>query len=290
MYFEQKQKIAVWTVSGAVGTVIVLMPFLFRLYVPSQPYFIPLSQKVNNIFIFGIMIVIGFPAIVEFINFRWQRQVDKNIPRLLRDVTEAVRSGITLIKALEEASQRDYGPVSKELEHAISLFSLGVSLENALMTFAHRLKRPGALRFSTILVEAHQTGGKLVDVLNESVSIYSSLEEFRDEQYTNMKPYLMTMYLTTIIFLVMSFIILHQFLGPLSKAAVSTSTQSSGLLSGVLDFNYYTSLLFWASVFESVFAGLILGKIVDRTLFAGLRHSVILVFTAFVFFNILVII
>lgn len=289
MYFEQKHRIAVWAVSGVIGIVIMLTPLLLGLYVPGQPYMIPISQKVNNILVLGFIIAIGFPAIVEFNNYKWGRQVDKNIPRLLRDITEAVRSGMTLPKALEEASQRNYGPVSKELEHAISIFSFGASFEGSLISFARRLRRPGALRFSTTLIEAHQTGGRLIEVLNASVNLSSSLEEFKDEQYTNMRPYMMTMYLTTMIFLTMAYIILHQFLGPLSAAAGSTSMHSSGLLEGVLDINYYTSLLFWASVLESVFAGLILGKIVDRTLSAGLRHSVILAVATLVFFNISVV-
>jgi len=286
VYFEQKYRIAVWAVSGAIGAVVMLTPILLGLYVPEQPYIIPVSQRVNNIVVSGFIIALGFPAIVEFSNYRWSRQVDKNIPRLLRDITEAVRSGVTLPKALEEASQRNYGPVSKELEHAISMFSFGASFEDSLMSFARRLKRPDAMRFSTTLIEAHQTGGKLIDVLSASIDLSSRLEEFREEQYTNMKPYTMTMYMTTVIFLTMAYVMLHQFLGPLGAAATNPSTQSSGLLAGVLDINYYTSLLFWASVLESVFAGLILGKIVDRELSAGLRHSVILTIVTLVFFNI----
>ncbi len=286
MYFEQKYRIAVWVASGAMGLAVILIPILLGLYMPAQPYFIPLSQKVNNILVLGSLIALGFPAIVEFSNYNWGRQVDKNIPRLLRDITEAVRSGMTLPRALEEASQRNYGPMSKELEHAISMFVFGASFEDSLMSFARRLRRPGALRFSTTLIEAHQTGGKLIEVLNASVDLSSSLEEYKDEQYTSMKPYMMTMYMTTIIFLTMAYVILHQFLVPLSAAAGNSSMQNSGFVSGVLDINYYNSLLFWASVLESIFAGLILGKIVDRALSAGLRHSVILTVATLVFFNV----
>jgi flagellar protein FlaJ len=286
MYFNRKLKNAVWAVSGAVGLIIILVPIVTGLYVPGAPYVIPLSQRINNVLALGLLIAFAFPALVEFNNFRWGRQVDKNIPKLLRDLTETVRSGMTLPKAMEEASQRSYGPISGELEHTISMFSMGASFEDSIMSLAQRLRRPTALRFCTILVEAHQTGGKLIDVLNASVSLFSSLEENKEEQYTNMKPYMMTMYMTTLIFLVMSYVMLHQFLGPLSAATTNTSVQKSGLLTGVLDIDYYTSLLFWASLIESIFAGLILGKIVDRALPAGLRHSVILVVITLVFFNI----
>jgi len=228
-----------------------------------------------------------FPAIVEFDNYRWSRQVERNIPKLLRDIAEAVRSGVTLPRALEEASQRDYGPLSKELENAISMFILGASWEDSLMSFAHRLKRPSALRLSTILIEAHQTGGKMIEVLETSVDLFTSLNEYREEQYSNMRPYMMTIYMATIIFLVIAYVVLHQFLTPLHAASAEATVQKSGLLANVLDINYYTSILFWASIIESIFGGLIAGKIGDRTLSAGLRHSVILTVLTLVFFNIL---
>jgi len=286
MYLERKYSIAVYAVSGGVALAIVLLLVVFGFYVPQGPYFIPLSQRVNNAIALAVLIALGFPAVVEFNNFRWKRAVDRNIPRLLRDVTESVRSGLTLPRALEEASQRDYGPISGELERALSMFILGARFEDSLMLFAERLKRPTALRLCTVLVEAHQTGGKLLEVLSTSVVLFSSLEEYREEQYTSMKPYMMTVYMATLTFLVIAYILLHQFLAPLQASSAGVGAKGSGLLAGVLDINYYASLLFWASILESIFGGLVIGKIVDRNLPAGLQHSVILVVVALVFFNV----
>ena len=287
MYFKQKYRIAIWVVSGSVGLSIMLIPILLGLYTPEGPYVIPLSQKVNNTMALGLVITLAFPAIVEFNNYGWGRQVERNIPKLLRDVAEAVRSGVTLPRALEEASQRDYGPISKELERAISMFILGASWEDSIMSLAHHLRRPSALRLSTILIEAHQTGGKMIEVLDTSVNLFSSLNEYREEQYSNMRPYMMTIYMATIIFLIIAYVVLHQFLIPLSATSAEATIAESGLLAGVLDINYYASLLFWASIIESIFGGLIAGKIGDQTLSAGLRHSVILTVLTLVFFNIL---
>ena len=91
MYFEQKQRIAVYTVSSVIGLLLMLIPFLYGLYYPQMPYLVPLSQKVNNTMACGLIIAFSLPAIIEFNNCRWGRQVDRNLPRLLRDVTEAVR-------------------------------------------------------------------------------------------------------------------------------------------------------------------------------------------------------
>jgi flagellar protein FlaJ len=286
MYIERRYRVAVWAVSVPVGLSIVLVLVLFGLYVPSEPYFIPLSQRVNNAIALSIMIVFGFPAVIEFNNYNWKKQVERNVPRLLRDVTESVRSGVTLPRALEEASQRDYGPVSKELERAVSMFVLGAKFEDSLTFLAERLRRPVALKMCTVLVEAEQTGGKLLEVLSTSVDLFSSLNAYKEEQYTNMKPYMMTIYMATLTFLMIAFIMLSQFLGPLSAARKGATVAQSGLLAGVYDINYYASLLFWGSLLESIFGGLVVGKIVDRDIAAGLRHSLILIVITLVFFNI----
>lgn len=285
MYFRQKYRIAVWAVAGLVGLMVTLIPILLGLYAPREPYLVPLSQKINNTMALGLTIALTFPAVIEFNNYRWGRQVDRNIPRLLRDVAEGVRSGITLPRALEEASQRDYGPLSKELEHAISTFILGASWQDSLTFLARRLRRASALRLCTILVEAHQTGGKMIEVLDASVDLFSSLEQHKEEQFSNMRPYIMAIYMATFIFLIISSVVLHQFLTPLYETSAGFTMRESGLLIGVLDINYYSSILFWASIIESVFGGLIAGKIGERALSAGLLHSVILCIVTFIFFN-----
>jgi flagellar protein FlaJ len=286
MYFEQKQRIAVYAVSGSIGLSLMLIPVLFGLYSPQWPYLVPLSQKVNNTIACGLVIAFSIPAVVEFNNHRWGRQVDRNLPRLLRDVAEAVRSGVTLPRALEEASQRDYGPISKQLERAVSMFIMGASWEESLMSLAKWLKRPSALRLSTILIEAHQTGGRIIEVLEASVNLFSSLDEYREEQLSNMRPYIATVYMAVVIFLMISNVVLHQFLAPLYQVSAGVNVQETGLLSGILDANYYASILFWASSIESIFGGLIAGKIGEKALSAGLLHSVILLAITLVFFNV----
>jgi flagellar protein FlaJ len=286
MYFEKKQQIAIYTVSGLIGLFLMLIPVLIGLYFPQTPYLVPLSQKVNNTMACGLIIALSIPAVVEFNNYRWRRQVDRNLPRLLRDVAEAVRSGVTLPRALEEASQRDYGPISKQLERAVSMFIMGASWEESLMSLAKWLKQPSALRLSTILIEAHQTGGRIIEVLEASVKLFSSLDEYREEQLSNMRPYIATVYMAVVVFLIISSIVLHQFLAPLYQVSGGVNVQETGLLSGILDANYYASILFWASSIESIFGGLIAGKIGEKSLSAGLLHSVILLVITLIFFNV----
>jgi flagellar protein FlaJ len=260
------------------------MPILVGLYTPKDPYYIPLTQKINNVLAIGLIALLVFPGIVEFNNHRWCKEVDKNVPRLLRDVSEAVHSGLSLPKALEEASQRDYGPISKELERAISMFILGESWQDVLMVLAKRLKQPSVLRLSTIFIETHQMGGKVNEVLDTSVNLFTSINEFREEQYNNTRPHIMTVYFAMFLFFIVSRIILDQFLAPLGQVS-ETELTGSNFLVAVLDIEYYTSIFFWASNLESFFGGLIAGMMGERSLSAGLFHSVILMIITLIFFN-----
>jgi flagellar protein FlaJ len=283
VYFNKRLRTSVWVTSVAVGFLVIISPLIVGAYVPTQPYLIPITQETNNVIIFGVLIAIMFPAFVEYSNHSWVRKIESSIPRLLRDISEAVNSGVTLPKAVEQAADKGYGPLAKELERALTLFTLGTSWEDSIMSLTKHVSSPSLARFATILVEANQSGGKMSEVLDMSVELFTNIDQYRQEQQNNMKPYLYTVYAAIAIFLIISFVVLNQFLIPLAASAQNPSGLGSAIT--VLDTNYYTSILFWASVVESLFAGLIAGKIGDRCYLAGLRHSVILLILSLVFFN-----
>jgi flagellar protein FlaJ len=285
MYFEKNLRMAVWAVSATVGILVMLSPFLFGLYMPKAPYIIPLSQRVNNAITFGFIIIFAFPAFIEYSNHRWVRQIEQSIPRLLRDISEAVRSGVILPKAVEDAAKKGYGALSKELERVMTMFVLGATWEEAVTSMSKRTKSATVARFATILVEANGSGGKVSEVIDMSVELFSNLDEYKEEQLNNMKPYLYTIYASIAIFLIISFVVLSQFLVPLTSTTKVATAPKPNSIANVLDINYYASILFWASIVESFFAGFIAGKIGDRCYSAGLRHSVLLSVISVIFFN-----
>ena len=286
MYFDRRYRIAVWAVSFSVFFVLLSLLIIQRVYVPTSPYFIPIDQRLNNSIILGLIVALVFPAVVETNNIRWLRQVDENTPRLLMDVTEAVRSGMPLIQALEEASTRDYGPISQPLSKAMVKFRMTSDLESALRGLGDSLIQPVVRQMSTILLEAYQTGGRVIDVLSTSVDLFSNLAEYREERVSQTRPYIFVVYLGTLIFLVISWVILAQFLGPLHAAATDPGLEQTGILRSLLDIKYYKAILFWAAVMESVFGGLVAGKIGSGRISAGLLHTVMLLSTTVAFFNV----
>lgn len=286
MYFDRRARLLIWASSISVAVVLYILFYLLGVLRPTEVYLIPLEQRVNNSIALTLLVAILPPSIVEFNNIRWLRSVDRNIPLLLRDLAEAVRSGETLVRALEEAAKRNYGPVSRYLEKAMVRLSLTSDLEASLRWMGEKLVRPSAMRMATILIEASKSGGKIVDILEAAVSLFNQIAEYRDEREAQTRPYLLLAYMGSIVFMVISYVILLQFLAPLSTAAETPEMMGAPIIQNVLDISYYKAILFWASVMESIFGGLIAGKISGGRLTAGLIHSSILLAVTIAFFNV----
>ncbi len=285
MYFDRRHKIAVWAVSLSVFAALMTAIFLQGTLRLQSPYMIPIDQRLNNSIVMGILVIFTFPAIIETINSKWLRGVDDNTPRLLLDVTEAVRSGVPLINALEEASEREYGPINKPLNQAMAKFRLTSDLEDALEGLGESLIRPVVRRMSTILLEAYETGGRIIDVLDTSVDLFTNLAEYREERLSQMRPYVFIVYLGSAIFLAISWVILVKFLAPIHAAVMDPSISTAGIIWNLLDINYYKSVFFWAAVIESIFGGLVAGKIGTGRTSSGMVHTVMLLAMTIIFFN-----
>ena len=285
IYFERRYRIAVWAVSFFISASLILLVLLRGMQYTTGNYMIPTSQAYNNTLVLSLTLLLGFPGIVEYNNNRWRSAVNKNVPILLRDLSESVRSGLSLIRALEDASTRDYGPISKPLEAAMVRFNLTSDIEGSLRWLGDELIQPAARRMSVILIEAYSTGGRAIEILHVSANLFTRLAEYQNERDAEMRPYTFVVYLGSLVFMAISFIVITQFLVPLTASSADPLVAQSGLLSNILSINYYKAILFWAAVIEALFSGLIAGKIRTGRVSSGLIHSVILLLLTVVFFN-----
>lgn len=285
MYVDKKLKYISWGAS-ILAALTLLTIFSYRnVFSVSFKYIVPLEQEVNNVIVLIILVIITLPAIVENNNNQWKQSVDITIPKLLRDITEAVRSGVPLIKALEDASQREYGPISKPLSAALIKHNLTTDFEASMTWLGQTLVQPSAKRMCKILVEAYESGGKIIDVLDTSVELFTHLVNYKEERNILLKPYTFIVYLGTFIFICISWVILTKFMMPLSVASADQYTSQPSFLGDLLAIDYYKAILFWAALMNGFFGGIIAGKMSNGRILTGLIHSVLLIIIATVFFN-----
>lgn len=262
----------------------------------NQPWALPSGSSASltdTIVGMGVLFALVPITYITFNNHRYFKTVERNIPRFMRDILESTNSGVILPTALIQASKENYGPISNEIAIAMTKFSMGYDFKSSITEACRKLRHPFMMQVGQIIIEAHSSGGKMHEVLESSVVLFNGIEQYDQQKQTELRPYTQLVYISVVIFLIIAFIIVSQFIGPLNNLPVAKS--STGLPIGNGSFSvglskvplvYYESIFFLSGMLESIFGGIVVGKIVEASASAGLRHSLGLLSITILFFNI----
>jgi archaeal flagellar protein FlaJ len=243
---------------------------------------------IDNLIAIGFLGALAPVAVVAFLNYRYLKSVETNIPRFLRDVLQSTDSGLILPAAILEAAKQDYGPVSFQMGIAMTKFGMGNDFSQSVMEATKRLRHPYAPQVGQIIAEAYSSGGRTHEVLTSSVSLFNDLEQYNQQRESELKPYTQLVYISLGIYLIIAYIIVNNFIGPFIAASTIQGTKTLGNIKVPLGGeSYFLSVFYISALLECVFAGLVAGKIVDRSAASGLRHALILIAITIVAFSIL---
>jgi flagellar protein FlaJ len=286
---EPKEKKLVAIVSIVLGVVITIATIVaaFVLSFQNMPF------DWDQMLVLGLIVMVFPPAAIEYLDLRWQRGIDKNIPRLLREIAESGKTGLTLIRAIEVSADRDYGVLTPELKHLVAQLSWGNSLEDSLHSFARRARTKLAQRTSDLILEVARSGGDTQEIMEQLNKHIGELQSIDRERYAQMRPYAVVVYIAFGVFLFTDVMLIKSFFTQiiqLQSSVLNTQGGSSTIFGGIsnVDIGLLKKILFHAVVIQAVIGGLVAGKVSEARLGAGLKHVLILLVIAFVTFLIFV--
>jgi len=258
--------------------------------------------------------VIFIPQI--FIRYKQNRElkeIEIKFPSFLRDISENVRSGLSLAAAIRAVKKNDYGKLTKHVKKMANQLSWNVPLQKVLMNFANEIKSKTLKRSIQIINETNRIGGDIPTTLDSLADSLMALQDSEKEKASVLNQYVTIMYGISIVFIgivvgIIKFLlpIFQTSFGGANLIAFSNPCSSCyGFSCMICDLyswigqylfflepysteSYYISLLFLVSISEAFFAGLIAGEISENSVIAGLKHSVFLVGIVFGVFSILV--
>ncbi len=277
--FEKK---LVWITSGVIGASLIITAFLSVFYFKVKLIFRP-----DELMFMAMIIALFPPAIVNFLDTRWKNDVDSNIPKMLKELAEAGRTGVTLIRALELASERRYGALSKELKRIVNQLSWGATFEETLKSFSDRVETKLAKRTAVLLTEIHKVGGDVQEVLEVVSRHINELQTIERERQSQIRPYVAIVYIAFLVFLLIDILLIRSFFWELTSLQETLQSAGGFFMGGAIDLNQIETILFHLSLIEAFYGGLIAGKMGEGSIGAGLKHSVLLMvigFIAFFFF------
>jgi flagellar protein FlaJ len=238
----------------------------------------------NEIFFAAILIMLTPSAILDSLQQKWMNGIEDQMPVLVRGIAECQETGVTFVKAMEKVVEDKMvrPPLSGEVKKLTVQMSWGLSFEDALTRFRNRVNSSIVNRFCTLVLEASRSGGQVRKVFTATSGFMEEMKEMDRETSSQMRPYLVIIYAAFFVFAFTSVILLRSFFAPLEAYPQILSPVSVVGTSEFKDFFYRTMLV------SALVGGLMAGKIGERRVIGGLKHSIILMIVGYVIFSLLI--
>jgi archaeal flagellar protein FlaJ len=233
----------------------------------------------KNLFYF--IIVLSFiVAVMPFLlalmfSLARQREKEAKFLEFTRDLVESVKSGTPINKAIINLKTREYGSLTPHIGKLANQIYLGINLDSAFTTFAKETKSKVISRAMLLISEAQKAGGKIETIIESVATSVNQVEELRKERKSSVYNLVLQGYIIFFVFIVIMLVLEYAIL-PL--AVEFSQSQVEGLSSGgqILSKEQFSNPLFVMLLVQSVFAGLVIGKISDGNILSGVRHSFLL--------------
>ena len=251
---------------------------------------------IQDVGIVGGFIIGILPVVMIKLNEAKRRDnIDRNLPFFLLAIGGAVKSGQSLIRAIEGTADRNMGSLTPEIKNLRANMSWGMPVEEAFDNFVERVDTRMARRVMVLLKLAMNIGGDVastIDIIQKHVGEMANVEK---ERKTALQPYIYTIYISFAVFLGITLILITQFFTEIEnvqetlRAAIEGTSVGTGGVKGfesILTISVPTlkKTVFHMTLVEAIFGGLAAGKIGESSIIAGVKHVVVMLILAVVAF------
>lgn len=261
----------------AFGSIILLVDVIFFL-------------KDRNLFIFliGISVsVIALPFVITIITEnKRQQEISEMFLEFTRNLAESVNTGTPISKSIINMSKKSYGSLDPYISKLANQIALGITVNQALETFATDVENPVIKRAVALIREAERAGGEVDYILDSVAKSIAEVEKLKSERRAAIFNLVVQGYIIFIIFigimLVMEFKILPLASETGGFASFSAFNDINALSTGQvassqgITTEQLSAPLFFLLLTQGLFAGLTIGKLAEGSIKAGIKHSFIL--------------
>lgn len=249
----------------------------------------------NSMFLFLMGIALGLGALPFIVALSLENKREAKINEMFlefsRNLAESVSSGTPISKGIINMKQKNYGVLSEYIKKMANQIELGIPVERAMRTFAEDVNSPVVKRATALISEAEKAGGEIEKILDSSAKSISEIEKLKKERQSAIYSLVVQGYIIFFIFigiiLVMEFKIIPLTAGIGSFASlyqggnIQNLESNTAATSSTLSVDDLTRPFIYLLLTQGFFAGLVIGKLTEGSLKKGVKHSFILMITAF---------
>lgn len=241
------------------------------------------SPEFDYLLVIAFTVGVAPPSFTSIVHSRWKNKIEKAMPEFLRDLATSIRTGMPIQAALEHASRRMYGPLTNELVLLVSHMSWGMNFNEALKELSDRVDLPLIKKATVLILEAGRHGGDLSNIFDSTAKYVENVNSWTLRRRMQTLPYVAIFYFSVFLFLFIIILISRMIFVPISELAET----GVPFIKPILTPTNARRVFLHTSLLESLFGGIIAGKINEDSFYGGLKHATVLAIAsglAFFFF------
>ena len=265
MEFEKQHKIGI-----ALAVLIIAGAFLFK----GSPVFS---------LIFGIGIIIGilpfvFSTITET---KIAREKEEMFLEFARNLVESVKMGSSISKSILLLKKRNYEVLNKHVWKLANQISMGIPLNIAMQTFSKDIHNKKISKAITLIRQAERAGGDIGKILESVAEAVSTTDKLQKERKAAISALMVQGYIIFFVFIIIVLVMQFQILPLVSGLAGTVSLGGLETSGAGFDPKEISDAFLDLLLVQGLFSGLIIGKLAEGSIKNGVKHSFILMISAF---------
>lgn len=234
--------------------------------------------------IIGVGIIIGISPYIALtvIEGKVNAEKEQMFIEFTRDLVESVKSGTPISKSVINVQDRPYGVLGKHVRKLANQISMGIPLGSALRIFARDVNNKTVSRALTLIGEAEKAGGNIGEILEAVAGAVNMSDKLKKERAAVISGLVVQGYIIFFIFIIIVLVMQFKILPMVSGIAnlESIGVIDIGVGGGEEELDFSTAFLYLILI-QGFFSGIAIGLLSQGNVKAGIKHSFVLMISAF---------
>lgn len=242
-------------------------------------------------FLLGIAFVIcALPFVLGAVGeTNKEQEINSMFLEFSRNLSESVNAGTPISKSIINVGKKNYGALSPSVNKLANQIQLGIPVQTALKIFAEDTNNPVIGRAVGLIQQAERAGGQIDFILESVAKSISEVEKLKKERKASISNLVVQGYIIFFIFIGITLVMEYKIL-PLTAGIGSLGSFSSASGFGAISEapsamavkpEELARPFLYLLLVQGLFAGLVIGKLAEGRIKAGIKHSFFLVAASF---------
>lgn len=244
------------------------------------------SEK-NFPLIAGLAIIFGImPFVIRVVrDTRIQTEKEEMFLEFARNLVESVKTGTPISKSIVNMKNKNFRALTPHVQKLGNQISLGIPLNKALRIFSEDVENKSISRALTLIGQAERAGGDIGEILESVAGAVNLSDKLKKERKAAISTLVGQGYIIFLVFIIIVLVLQFQIIPMVSGLGdVGSSLGFGGL--GATDVEVgqkqISDAFLYLILVEGFFTGLVIGKLAEGNIKAGVKHSFGLMFLSFI--------